>query len=109
MSSVVMSSLPKWWDIYQDDAECRVFKVLSRDPDYEWRTTEAIAKKTGLTNKQVESIIAKYHTAGIILQHKTDPNKWQYWELSKPVEKKGILTEENQKKRIGDAQVAKTP
>jgi hypothetical protein len=55
----------KWTEVYpqgtpEGDEEARFFKSLARHPKYDWRSTAAIAKESGLTHTRVEQIIAKY-------------------------------------------------
>ncbi len=103
MSSSATQNPPKWWDVYQTDDECKVFKALARSADYKWRSTAALVTATGLTTKKVESIISRYLPTGVIVAHAKDAGMWQYWERGEVKEKKGSLTEEDQKKRLTDA------
>lgn len=103
--STMTTNPPKWWEVYQGDEECKVFKVLSRSDEFAWRTTDTIAKKTGLSVKRVQEIIQKYLPTGIIRQHQTDADKWQYWERASAKEKKDTIANENQKKRVKEAAV----
>ena len=55
----------KWTDVYpvgtkEGDEEARFFRSLARHPKYDWRSTAAISKESGLSPKRVEEIIAKY-------------------------------------------------
>src|SRR4051812_41027425 len=55
----------KWHEIYPygtktGDDEAKVFRALSRHAKFDWRSTGAIVKATGLTREKVEEIIDKY-------------------------------------------------
>jgi len=75
----------KWTDVYpqgtpEGDEEARFFKSLARHPKYEWRSTAAIAKESGLTKKRVEEIIDKYLSRSVVLQSPNNEEEWAYWE-----------------------------
>jgi len=48
-----------WKEIVTDATETRVFLSLA-DPAYTWRTVEAVARQTGLTEHEVLAILKKY-------------------------------------------------
>lgn len=75
----------KWTEVYphgtqEGDEEARFFKSLARHPKYEWRSTAALAKESGLTHKRVEEIISKYLKANIVFQSPKNEEEWGYWE-----------------------------
>jgi hypothetical protein len=75
----------KWTEVYpsgtkEGDEESRFFRVLARNPKYDWRSTAAIAKESNLSKKRVEEIILKYHKLGIIFQNPKNEDHWGYWE-----------------------------
>jgi hypothetical protein len=75
----------KWTDVYpqgtpEGDQEARFFKSLARHPKYEWRSTAAIAKESGLTQKRVEEIVVKYLKKNIVFQSPNNEEEWAYWE-----------------------------
>lgn len=75
----------KWTDVYpqgtpEGDEEARFFKSLARHPKYDWRSTAAIAKESGLTQTKVEQIIAKYLKKSIVFQNPNNEEHWGYWE-----------------------------
>lgn len=75
----------KWTDIYpvgtkEGDEESKFFKVLARNPKYEWRSTAALSKESNLDKKRVEEIILKYHKLGLIFQNPRNEEHWGYWE-----------------------------
>ena len=85
----------KWWQVYNGDEEKRFFVgkdgksglIRGKDKsglDFDWRSTESIARESGLTKLKTEQIINKYHKAGIVIQHQKDPEKWGYWEKVAP-------------------------
>jgi hypothetical protein len=82
--------LKKWWQVYSNDDEKNFFSGkdgksgLARSQDYDWRTTDALAREAGLTKAKTEQIIDKYHKAGLVIQHQKDPEKWGYWERVAP-------------------------
>jgi len=76
---------PKWTDTYphgtkQGDEEVKFFISLARNPKFQWRSTSAIAKESGLTKERVEEIIQKYHRKGMIFQNPKNDEQWGYWE-----------------------------
>lgn len=104
-------SQKKWWEVYSGDEEKKFFvgkdghSGLVRNDDFHWRSTDALARESGLSKTKIEQIIDKYHKAGIVLQHEKDPEKWGYWEniKSKSINPKGSIVEEDQKDRIDKA------
>ena len=104
--------LPKWWQVYSNDEEKKLFvgkdgaSGLCRKTSYDWRSTDLLAKESGLTKIRVEEILDKYHKIGIVLQHKTDPEKWGYWENVAPSLGKGTpagVVKQDQDKRVEKA------
>lgn len=53
---------------------------LARHPKYEWRSTAAIIKESGLKQVRVEEIIQKYIKMGLIFPSKSKDDHWGYWE-----------------------------
>lgn len=83
-------TLPKWWQVYANDAEKRVFvgkdgaSGLIRHPAmYKWRSLQALADESGLTEADTEKIIAKYIEMGIVLRNEKG-DKFGCWELVAP-------------------------
>jgi hypothetical protein len=77
--------LNKWTDVYpvgtpEGDEEARFFKALVRNKKYEWRSTAALIKESGLSKIRVDEIITKYHKKGMIFQSKDREDHWAYWE-----------------------------
>jgi hypothetical protein len=75
----------KWTDVYpvgtkEGDEEARFFRSLARHPKYDWRSTAAVAKESGLSPKRVEEIIAKYLKINMIFQNPRNEEHWGYWE-----------------------------
>lgn len=78
----------KWTDIYpygtkEGDEEAKVFRALARHAKFDYRSTGAIVKATGLTRERVEEIIDKYHNKiqpPLIYPHNTNEDHWGYWE-----------------------------
>lgn len=104
--------LKKWWQVYGSDEEKRFFvgkdgkSGLVRNAEFDWRTTEALARESGLTKGKTEQIIDKYHKAGIVIQHPKDPEKWGYWEKVAPQlanQTKKSVADDDKDKRIDKA------
>lgn len=75
----------KWTSVYphgtkQGDEELKFFISLARNPKFQWRSTSAIAKESGLTKERVEEIISKYHKKGIVFQNPKNEDQYGYWE-----------------------------
>lgn len=76
---------PKWTAVYPagtqaGDEECKFFKTLARHKDYQWRSTAALVKESGLSRKRVEEIIQKYFKLGMVFQSPKNEDHWGYWE-----------------------------
>lgn len=108
-------TIPKWWQVYSNDDEKRLFtgkdgnSGLARSQDYEWRSTDALAKEAGLAKRRTEEILDKYHKVGVVCQSSKDPEKWGYWERVKPdanVPTKGVV-QADQDKRVEKADSTK--
>ena len=107
--TAIVTKPKRWHVVYQGDKECRLFKALARKKDkqgksLEYRTTSGLAKDAHLTQKEVESILAKYIPLGIVHQHSKEPNKFRYWEnATKKKKKPGTISGDDKKRRIKDA------
>lgn len=81
-----MSSEPqKWHEVYpqgtkEGDEEQKFFVSLTRKPQWDWRSIEALVRETKLPQGRVEEIIDKYHKKGMIFQNPSQDNQWGYWE-----------------------------
>lgn len=76
---------PKWYQVYplgtkEGDEEARLFRVLARNPKYEWRSTGALAKESKLAKERVEQILNKYYKKGMVFQNPSSEDQWGYWE-----------------------------
>jgi hypothetical protein len=91
-----MDKPKKWFDVYpygskQGDEEAKVFRALSRHAKFDWRSTGAIVKATGLSRERVEEIIDKYVNKvkpALIYAHPSNEDHWGYWERVPEVLKK---------------------
>jgi hypothetical protein len=83
-----MSKPKKWTEIYpygtkEGDDEAKFFRALARHPKYEYRSTPAIIKSTGLSRQRVEEIVDKYVnkvSPPLIFAHPSNDDHWGYWE-----------------------------
>lgn len=81
-----MANKPKkWTKVYPQgtkagDEEQRFFIALARNAKYDWRSTAAIAKESGLTKERVEEIVSKYINKGMVFQNPKNEDQWGYWE-----------------------------
>ncbi len=57
----------KWQDIVTDPTERKVLETLA-DPTWDFRTCDGIARSTGLPEREVQEIVAKYEAQDIIRQ-----------------------------------------
>src|SRR5581483_6813094 len=103
-------SMKKWWEVYTIDKEKKFFvgkdgrSGLVRNPDYEWRTTDSLAKESGLSREDVETIIEKYVKAGLVVQSPKDEEKWGYWErVSKNPGQTNSAVKKDQQDRVDKA------
>jgi hypothetical protein len=91
-----MDKPKKWTEVYpygtkQGDEEAKVFRALARHPKFDYRSTGAISKDTGLSKERVEEIIDKYVNKvkpPLIYPHSTNEDHWGYWERCPDVLKK---------------------
>lgn len=108
-------TLKKWWAVYANDEEKRFFvgkdgnSGLCRNTEFDWRSTEALARESGLSKAKIEIIIDKYHKAGIVVQHAKDPEKWGYWEKcsSTVTSSTKDVTKDDQQARVDKAKGVK--
>jgi len=82
-----MSKPKKWTEIYpygtkEGDDEAKFFRALARHPKFDYRSTAAIIKATGLSRQRVEEIVDKYTKVSppLIFLHPTNDDHWGYWE-----------------------------
>ena len=83
-----MAQPKKWTEVYaygtrEGDEEAKVFRALARHAKFDWRSTGAIVKETGLSRERVEEIIDKYVNKinpPLIYSHGTNEDHWGYWE-----------------------------
>lgn len=89
--------LKKWSQVYPQgtkdgDEEQKFFIGLNRKSglvrsNYDWRSTEALVKESGLTRQRVEEIITKYVKLGLIFASPHREDHWGYWERDEVYEK----------------------
>ena len=95
----------KWHEVYpygtkEGDEEAKVFKALSRHTKYDFRSTGALQKATGISQQRIEEIIDKYvnhFNPPLILVHPKNEDHWGYWERCANLideNKKGISQKE---------------
>lgn len=97
----------KWTEMYpvgtlEGDEEARFFRVLARNPKFEWRSTAALSKEANLSKKRVEEIISKYHKLGLVFQNPKNDEHWGYWERVPHMlpEKKESISNDDKNERI---------
>lgn len=86
----------KWTEVYpygtkEGDEEAKFFRALARHSKFDWRSTGAIVKETGLARERVEEIIDKYVNKikpPLVYAHTTNEDHWGYWERCPEVLKK---------------------
>jgi hypothetical protein len=90
--SRIVESPKKWHEVYRGDDEKCVFVgkdgasglIRAKDKDgkrYEWRSTDALSRESGLSKKRVEEILDHWCKKGVVRQNAKDPEKWGYWEI----------------------------
>ena len=82
-----MQKPKKWYEVYpygtkEGDEEAKVFRALSRHPKFDYRSTGAIIKATGISRERIEEVIDKYinFNPPLIFAHPTNEEHWGYWE-----------------------------
>lgn len=86
----------KWHEVYpygtkEGDEEAKVFRALSRHAKYDFRSTGALEKATGLSQTRIEEIIDKYvnhFSPPLIIPHPKNEDHWAYWERCTDILKK---------------------
>jgi len=112
-----MTTPKKWHEVYpygtkEGDEEAKVFRSLSRHSKFEYRSTGAIIKATGLPRERVEEIIDKYAEQidpPLIYPHPNQDDHWGYWErCGLPKTSKKSISGQDQQNRI-DKHLVTTP
>ena len=83
-----MNKPKKWTEVYpygtkEGDEEAKFFRALARHPKFEYRSTGAIIKATGLSRQRVEEIVDKYVnkiSPPLLFPHASNDDHWGYWE-----------------------------
>lgn len=83
-----MNKPKKWTEVYpygtkEGDEEAKFFRALARHPKFEYRSTGAIIKATGLSRQRVEEIVDKYVnkiSPPLLFPHTSNDDHWGYWE-----------------------------
>lgn len=78
----------KWTEVYpygtkEGDEEAKFFRALARHSKYDYRSTSALIKATGLDRERIEEIIDKYTSRfdpALIYPHPSNEDHWGYWE-----------------------------
>jgi hypothetical protein len=107
----------QWHQIYpygtkEGDEEAKVFRLLCRNKKFDWRSTGALVKSSGLTRERVEEIIDKYAnkiSPPLIYPHPSNDDHWGYWERIPEVLEKDIrgISKKDKDNRI-DKQLGNT-
>ena len=105
-----MDKPKKWTEVYpygtkEGDEESKVFRALARHSKFDFRSTGAIVKATGLSRERVEEIIDKYVNKikpPLIYSHPTNEDHWGYWERCPEVlnEDKRSVSKKDKDKRV---------
>lgn len=105
-----MQKPKKWTEVYpqgtkEGDEEQKMFIALARHQKYEWRSISALAKASGLSEKRIEEILAKYLKLGMVFQSPSNEDNWGYWERVPQMlnADKRSIPAKDQDKRIKDA------
>lgn len=83
-----MNKPKKWTEVYpygtkEGDEEAKFFRALARHPKFEYRSTGAIIKATGLSRQRVEEIVDKYVnkiSPPLLFPHTSNDDHLGYWE-----------------------------
>lgn len=83
-----MTNPKKWTEVYpygtkEGDEEAKFFKALARHSKYDYRSTSALIKATGLDRSRIEEIIDKYTNRfdpQLVYPHPSNEDHWGYWE-----------------------------
>jgi hypothetical protein len=102
-----MDKPEKWVEAYphgtkEGDEEQKFFIVLTRKPQWEFRSIDSLVRETKLSRQRVEEIIDKYYKKGMIFQNPSRDDQWGYWERV-PYMLKGkrlSIVEKDQEERI---------
>lgn len=77
-------NIPNWYDVYpkgtkQGDVEEKLFKSLARNKKWKWRSINALAKETGISEEEIEKILDKYYKLKMVYQNPNSDTQWAYW------------------------------
>lgn len=83
-----MTKPKKWTEVYpygtkEGDEEAKFFRALARHSKYDYRSTSALIKATGLDRCRIEEIIDKYTNRfdpPLVYPHLSNEDHWGYWE-----------------------------
>lgn len=100
----------KWVDVYPQgskagDEEQAFFISIARHPKWTFRSSDQIAKETGLSKERVEELIQKYFKKGMVFQNPSNEDMWGYWERNTDLlpEEEESLTKSDHDERIEKA------
>ena len=109
-----MNKPKKWTDVYPQgtpsgDEEQKFFigkdrqSGLVRHKKYDWRSTAALVKESGLPAARVEQIIKKYHKMGLIFASPSREDHWAYWQrVPEMLNQPKSLSDTDKSNRIDD-------
>ena len=70
----------RWTEVSVSHQEKLFFLALSLNPEKEWRSAEGLAREMNVPVIEVEKLLAKFASLGVVVQHPTNPKLWGYWE-----------------------------
>lgn len=98
----------KWTEVYpqgtkEGDEEQDFFIALARNGKWQWRSTAAVAKESGLSKERVDEILNKYWKKGMVFQNPKNEDQWGYWERVPEMLPEEIvsITEKDHNDRMG--------
>lgn len=109
-----MADIKKWYEVYSGDDEKKFFVgsdgqsgLIRKKKDgksLSWRSVEALAKESGLTQKRVEEIINKYLSSGIVKQNPSNETLWGYhWNVKDDTPKPKSMGQTDKENRVSKA------
>jgi hypothetical protein len=73
----------KWWEVAKTETENRLFKILSRNDKFKWRSIVTVSKELGIEDpEELENLLAVFITNRIIMIRKSEKGVYLgYWEV----------------------------
>ena len=112
---MAQSVIKKWHEVYVGDEELRFFVGKDKKSglvrtSYDYRSTSALSKESGLSMEDTERILAKFLKMGVVVASTNKDDHYAYWERVAAdigLKKKKSIAQTDKDKRTGQAMASK--